>query len=399
MAEPLYPSVEDQGEKRPLGFDVVAEPSGEPKSYTVEFTSSDKGAADEQRAPEASGGSEEIKLLERKSSSPEEKKSKEQTMFFDDGVRRIDFILTYLDQVVTKEKGKEDTEQRQEKRRKKREKFLASCREKGLEFELQDCSESPDRKTYYLKVHGTHMALLAGADEMLLRMPIRENNLERSTFRERVFDFLKVRDPFEPVIPQHLEIDNYFTAPFKLARKENYIGWDDEKNFFTTAQRSAIVWFLMQEAKYGEQDDQIGVLRLLQNKTFTDAYALHDGSYKVEKGEEIETDRQFLFKRWSHPINWYKSQPLDHIRRYFGEKVGIYFTWLGFYTTWLLPASLVGLIVMIYGLTTVSNAIADDICNDTLRYDFYMCPRCDGRCDFWYLRGSCGFSRVRAYMY
>jgi len=73
MAEPLYPSVEDQGEKRPLGFDVVAEPSGEPKSYTVEFTSSEKGTADEQRAPEASGGSEEIKLLERKSSSPEEK--------------------------------------------------------------------------------------------------------------------------------------------------------------------------------------------------------------------------------------------------------------------------------------------------------------------------------------
>jgi len=73
MAEPLYPSVEDQGEKRPLGFDVIGEPSGEPKSYTVEFTSSEKGTADEQRAPEASGGSEEIKLLERKSSSPEEK--------------------------------------------------------------------------------------------------------------------------------------------------------------------------------------------------------------------------------------------------------------------------------------------------------------------------------------
>ena len=46
------------------------------------------------------------------------------------------------------------------------------------------------------------------------------------------------------------------------------------------------------------------------------------------------------------------------LRRYFGEKVGIYFTWLGFYTTWLLPASIVGLIVMIYGLTTVSNTIA-----------------------------------------
>ena len=49
---------------------------------------------------------------------------------------------------------------------------------------------------------------------------LQENNLERSTFRERMFDCLKVRDPFEPVVPQHLEIDNYFTAPFKFERKE-----------------------------------------------------------------------------------------------------------------------------------------------------------------------------------
>ena len=32
--------------------------------------------------------------------------------------------------------------------------------------------ESPDRKTYYVKVHGSHDTLLRGAEEMLLRMPI-----------------------------------------------------------------------------------------------------------------------------------------------------------------------------------------------------------------------------------
>lgn len=47
-----------------------------------------------------------------------------------------------------------------------------------------------------------------------------------------------------------------------------------------------------------------------------------------------------------------------HFRRYFGEKIGIYFTWLGFYTTWLLPASIVGFIVFLYGLSTVFNPIA-----------------------------------------
>ena len=42
-------------------------------------------------------------------------------------------------------------------------------------------------------------------------------------------------------------------------------------------------------------------------------------------------------------------------RTYFGEKIGIYFAWLGFYTAMLIPASLVGLGVFIYGLITIWN--------------------------------------------
>lgn len=38
---------------------------------------------------------------------------------------------------------------------------------------------------------------------------------------------------------------------------------------------------------------------------------------------------QLLYHHWSKWTNFYKSQPLDHVRKYFGEKVGIYFTWVG----------------------------------------------------------------------
>ena len=41
-------------------------------------------------------------------------------------------------------------------------------------------------------------------------------------------------------------------------------------------------------------------------------------------------------------------------RRYFGEKVGLYFAWTGHYTTWLLFASLVGVIIFFYGMSTVT---------------------------------------------
>lgn len=40
-------------------------------------------------------------------------------------------------------------------------------------------------------------------------------------------------------------------------------------------------------------------------------------------------------------------------RQYFGDKVAIYFSWLGYYTYMLFPAALVGFIVFLYGLVTL----------------------------------------------
>jgi len=50
--------------------------------------------------------------------------------------------------------------------------------------------------------------------------------------------------------------------------------------------------------------------------------------------------------------------------------------YLGLYTTWLLPASFVGVLVFLFGfIYLANNRPAQDIC--TLGKDIRMCPLCD----------------------
>ena len=56
------------------------------------------------------------------------------------------------------------------------------------------------------------------------------------------------------------------------------------------------------------------------------------GPYEKPKGSvtpESLNPRQILYEYWARWGCWYKYQPLDHIREYLGEKIGIYYGWLG----------------------------------------------------------------------
>lgn len=76
--------------------------------------------------------------------------------------------------------------------------------------------------------------------------------------------------------------------------------------------------------------------RLEHQKVITSHFPLHIGYELLMLQEEV-------MNMFGLPWNY----PFDLIRDYFGEKVGLYFVWLCHYTSWLFPASIMGIIVWV----------------------------------------------------
>ncbi|XP_071037378.1 anoctamin-5-like isoform X3 [Parasteatoda tepidariorum] len=306
------------------------------------------------------------------------------TLYFRDGVRKIDFVLAY-----------EDSDFR---RNEYRNMFHKNLRQAGLELELEDKSLSQDGKTYFLKLHAPYSILKKHADVLNIKRPIKNDEFKPSkqTSLSSFFpgSFKNIFGYDSNLIPDDIDIEY---------KNEAYSGSMDSRNcpdliYYTDAQRSRIVWeILIRTPHHGDGRASTGVLYLVSNGTYKAAYPLHDGPYgkgPCQSDEEHNT-RRLLYSEWARFGCWYKRQPLGLIRRYFGEKTGLYFAWLGFYTTMLIPAAFLGLLTMIYGVSTMkSNIPSKEICDPHGAGGIPMCPQCDRRCDYWELKEGCLFSRI-----
>ena len=47
-----------------------------------------------------------------------------------------------------------------------------------------------------------------------------KNELRAHPLRERIFEKFSIADPLVATVPEHLEIDDHFTAPFKYKNRE-----------------------------------------------------------------------------------------------------------------------------------------------------------------------------------
>ncbi|XP_074258003.1 anoctamin-9 isoform X3 [Saimiri boliviensis] len=99
-------------------------------------------------------------------------------------------------------------------------------------------------------------------------------------------------------------------------------------------------------------------------------------------------------KTWAQWRSMFRKQPVDDIRNYFGEKVALYFAWLGWYTYMLVPAALTGLVVFLSGFSLFeASQISKEICEAD---DILMCPLGDRSRRFQRLSDTCTFAKPPA---
>ncbi|XP_069037521.1 anoctamin-5 isoform X2 [Lepisosteus oculatus] len=300
------------------------------------------------------------------------------SVFFRDGVRRIDFVLSYLDDHT------KDGEKKQERRKE----YESNLQKAGLELETEDKSESEDGKTYFLKVHAPWEVLATYAEVLKIKVPFKQNDIPNSREIPLQWLFKPFRLPDEVMNPE----PDYFTSPFEKDKPDFFL-IDNKDTFFPPSTRNRIVYYILSRCPYWKEDmrDKKGIKRLLSNGTYTSAYALHDCRYWTRANDlNCESERFTLYKEWARFLRFYKEQPLNLIRKYYGEKIGIYFAWLGFYTEMLFFAAIVGLICFCYGASTYhENVWSKEICDPEIGGKIVMCPLCDKKCGYWKLNTTC----------
>ncbi|CAK9831527.1 Ano4 [Anthophora retusa] len=341
-------------------------------------------------------------LLHNDSSS--ENELDPETLYFRDGRRRIDMVLVYHEDnngVMTELEAR---------RKEQRRVFQQNLLKEGLQLELEPKENSFDGKTYFLKLHIPWKIKVQYAEVMNLKLPTKrfitisvkawqgnENAKERPKLWEKCIRWIKwIKKIHTWDVKKYPEEPSFYDSIDSSDREERFVV-KDRDTAYTPAQRSLIVMQILLRTRYDENHEKAGIRRLLADGTYLDCFSLHEGPYNKPGLNGEILDRHLLYLIWARPSQWYKKQPLWLIRRYFGEKVALYFAWLGFYTKCLYPPAIVGFLCFMYGVGSMEgadNIPSKEICDDNVAGNITLCPLCDKACSYQRLGDSCLFSKL-----
>ncbi|XP_059968236.1 anoctamin-2 [Mesoplodon densirostris] len=342
-------------------------------------------------------------------------------MHFHDNQRKVDYVLVYhyrkrgahpghgfpghsLAIVSNGETGKDPAagppgdiepgplDALEEERKEQREEFEHNLLEAGLELEKD--LESKSQGSVFVRIHAPWQVLAREAEFLKIKVPTKKTCVIKSEGSiAKAFNELlqKLSTPLKPRVPEHRS-NRMKNLSYPFSREKMYLyNIQDKDTFFDNATRSRIVHEILKRTTCSRANNVMGINSLIANNIYEAAYPLHDGEYD-SPGDDVN-DRKLLYQEWARYGVFYKFQPIDLIRKYFGEKIGLYFAWLGLYTSFLIPSSVIGVIVFLYGCATIEEDIpSKEMCDQ--ENAFTMCPLCDKSCDYWNLSSACGTAQA-----
>nr|CAI5828394.1 unnamed protein product [Callosobruchus analis] len=288
-----------------------------------------------------------------------------QCLFLTDGVSTADFVLVYR------------KSQLNDSRQEKLEYYIWSLTKKGIIVEADKCTANPD--IIFIKLHVPLEVVYQYADIFDFDLVCRKTD---STLRYgSCSNFMAT-----PLTKPNPKDEVYSRAPITVS--------GDKPEEATRAEKIWILVEIMKRCRYGQRPSEYGIYKLLEEKVFLDSYPLHDGPYEWTDTGTLN-DRQLLARFWGSLKTWYKLQPLHQIERYYGPEYAFYFACYGFYVKMLVPAAVMSILCVGFGLATFKmhgfNTPSVEICTS----DKMMCPTCHFHiCKFEQLSSSCFFSYI-----
>ncbi|XP_025115852.1 anoctamin-10-like isoform X2 [Pomacea canaliculata] len=130
---------------------------------------------------------------------------------------------------------------------------------------------------------------------------------------------------------------------------ENFDGSEDLGSFFTQAEKQRLIFKEIENIRAGELDQHVPgyeniklypgksiIKKYLSRRILLQIYPVHDSEALKRLGDE-----------WYQPHKAFSRQPIDKIQKYFGEKITLYFAFLGLYTVSLIPPAVIGVIYFV----------------------------------------------------
>lgn len=315
------------------------------------------------------------------------------SQYFQDGERSVDYVLAWM--------ADDEYTVHNDIKFERRKIFEKNLIKEGLQLEHNENENYDKYGLNFTKIHADKEVCKRYSEVLRLRMPMKPieeccRMQPSNSASSKVLGFFNTPwnmfmntffYPNEVLFPK---TSQEFTAVY--SRDKEYLFDVASPNFFTATVRSRIVQFILERTLFATEECNdicnFGIEHLINDDVYRAAYPLHDGLIHVPGSQ-----RYTLYHEWASVKKFYRCQPVDYIKEYFGVKIALYFTWLGFYTYMLIPASIVGLLCFVYSLCTVyDNLPSEQICNESVNAT--MCPLCDVNCGYWNITETCIHARI-----